>query len=95
LTWLGPPSLSTIEGILIDQLAVAEMASLQSNPLGEDNMQEVLGVGGDYDPDDYEVNRNEKRQHLWETSLSTRITLKLSGRRWRPQKKPFTSREPA
>ena len=60
MTWLGPPSLSTIEGILIDQLAVAEMASLQSNPLGEDNMQEVLGVGGDYDPDDYEVIRKEK-----------------------------------
>ena len=94
MTWLGPPSLSRIEGILIDQLAVAEMASLQSNPLGEDNMQEVLGVGGDYDPHDYEVIR-KKRQPLWETSLSTRITLKLSGRRWRPQKKPFTSREPA
>ena len=95
MTWLGPPSLSTIEGILIDQLAVAEMASLQSNPLGEDNMQEVLGVGGDYDPDDYEVTRKEKDNPLWETFLSTRVTLKLSGRRWRPQKKPFTPREPA
>ena len=30
------------------------MASLQSNPLGED-MQEVMGVGGDYDREDYEV----------------------------------------
>ena len=31
------------------------MASLQSNPLGEDSMQEVLGVGGDYDREEYEV----------------------------------------
>ena len=30
------------------------MASLQSNPLGED-MQEVMGVGGDYDREEYEV----------------------------------------
>jgi len=30
------------------------MASLQSNPLGEE-MQEVLGVGGDYDHEEYEV----------------------------------------
>ena len=30
------------------------MASLQSNPLGEE-MQEVLGVVGDYDHEEYEV----------------------------------------
>ena len=65
-----PPSLSTIEGILIDQLAVAEMASLQSNPLGEDNMQEVLGVGGDYDPDDYEVIRKKKTTLVGNLSIN-------------------------
>lgn len=31
------------------------MASLQSNPLGEDAMQDVLGVGDDYDREGYEV----------------------------------------
>ena len=35
------------------------MASLQSNPLGED-MQEVMGVGGDYDREDYEVGKERK-----------------------------------
>jgi hypothetical protein len=34
------------------------MASLQSNPLGEDGMQEVLGVGGE---EDYQV-RGEGRE---------------------------------
>ena len=28
---------------------------MTSNPLGEDSMQEVLGVGADYDRDEYEV----------------------------------------
>ena len=64
------PSLSTIEGIQIDQLAVAEMARLQSNPLGEDNMQEVLGVGGDYDPDDYEVIRKKKTTLVGNLSIN-------------------------
>ena len=41
------------------------MASLQSNPLGEDNMQEVMGVGGDYDREEYEVpEKRKKDQHL-------------------------------
>ena len=35
------------------------MASLQSNPLGED-MQEVMGEGGDYDREDYEVGKERK-----------------------------------
>ena len=43
------------------------MASLQSNPLGED-MQEVMGVGGDYDREDYEVSEEKRegkiKQHL-------------------------------
>ena len=43
------------------------MASLQSNPLGED-MQEVMGVGGDYDREDYEVSEDKREgkinQHL-------------------------------
>ena len=38
------------------------MASLQSNPLGEDNMQEVMGVGGDYDREEYEVPGKRKKE---------------------------------
>ena len=30
-------------------------STVQSNPLDEENMQEVMGVGGDYEREEYEV----------------------------------------
>lgn len=62
------------------------MASLQSNPLGED-MQEVMGVGGDYDREEYEVSEAMREKE--------RSTLVLHpGGSWRSQKKPFSSGKP-